>query len=295
MIKNSLYIARLFMLKSNPKKKCYSKISEYILANIESIDRITIDTLAENTDTSYATVCRFLKEIGVCGMREFKKVITSEMENQKNLELKMENYSNVKSTGMSYSDTCKRVCDFSSSVVANCYDVLNEDTAEKIINLFSKANFIYFMGLGTSAVTALYAYTKLFRINTKCSVDTDTIISKMKASVLKKGDVLFVISSSGRTKPVTEAARIAKRNGVTVISLCDFVHSPLSDISDINICTTVRDSNKYIDMDFPLIQGQITVIDILYSYMYNKSRKSSDISFNQTSSAVNSDKIGINQ
>ena len=51
MIKNSLYIARLFMLKSNPKKKCYSKISEYILANIESIDRITIDTLAENTDT----------------------------------------------------------------------------------------------------------------------------------------------------------------------------------------------------------------------------------------------------
>lgn len=130
----------------------------------------------------------------------------------------------------------------------------------------------------------------MFRLKLNCSFDTDIIISKMKASVMKKDDVLFVISSSGRTKPIVETAKIAKQNGASIITLCDFLQSPLSEISDINICTTIRNSNKYLDMDFPLIQGQITIIDILYSCIYNQSKISS-MMVDKTTYAVENDKI----
>ena len=113
----------------------------------------------------------------------------------------------------------------------------------------------------------------------------------MKASVMRKSDVLFVISSSGRTKSIIETAKIAKQNGVTVITLCDYLQSPLAEISDINICTTVRDSNKYLDMDFPLIQGQITIIDIIYSCMYNQKKVSAAVRVDKTANAVKEDKI----
>lgn len=291
MENNSLYIARLCTLKNDKKKRKWSRIANYILLNIESVHSFTIEILAEKTNTSYATVCRFLKEIGVSGIKEFKRIILHEIQNHKKLELKLENYSVDNSAELSFGNISSKVCDFSASVVTNCFNSLKEELIEQIINYFNKAGFIYFVGLGTSAVTALYAYTKMFRLKLNCSFDTDIIISKMKASVMKKGDVLFVISSSGRTKPIVETAKIAKQNGASIITLCDFLQSPLSEISDINICTTIRNSNKYLDMDFPLIQGQITIIDILYSCIYNQSKISSSIMVDKTTYAVKNDKI----
>lgn len=291
MENNSLYIARLCALKNNKKKKKWSRVADYVLSNLDGTNNFTIETLAEKTDTSYATVCRFLKEIGVSGIKEFKRMILHEMQNQQKLELKLENYSIEDPSERSFDSISSKVCDFSASVVANCHNALNEELTSQIISYFNKAGFIYFVGLGTSAVTALYAYTKMFRLKLNCSFDTDIIISKMKASVMKKGDVLFVISSSGRSKPIIETARIAKQNGASIITLCDFSQSPLSELSDINICTTVRDSNKYLDMDFPLIQGQITIIDILYSCIYNQNKSSSEFKISKTTSAVKNDKI----
>ena len=51
-------------------------------------------------------------------------------------------------------------------------------------------------------------------------------------------DVLFAISSSGRTGNIIEAANLANENKVTVISLTDFAVSPLTKISDLNLHTT---------------------------------------------------------
>lgn len=289
MHKNALYIARLYMLKENKRSK-FSLLADYCLSNIDSLDKLTINELSENTGTSYATVCRFIKEIGVSGFNEFKKIVRDEIKKQQRLEIKIDNYAPGGSDGSGFDRLIKKVCDFSASVIENCYDTLKEETLCEFIKCFFRARHVYFIGTGTSAVTALYAYTKLFRIKRSCSFDSDAIIAKMKASVLEKGDMLFVISSSGRTKAMVEAAQNAKKNGAVIACLCDFFVSPLSDISDINICTTVRDSNKYLDTDFPLIQGQITVIDILYSCLYNAAKSSSDNKFNMTKAAVRNDK-----
>lgn len=282
MGKDCLCLARLCVMKK--KKNKSSAIAAYILANLEEAERLTISSLAEKTETSYATVCRFLKDLGVSGIKEFKRLIGKEIERNKQIEVKIDNYSLEGEQG--FESISKRVCDFSSSVVASCADSMRESSIAAVIRAVKKAGSICFVGLGTSAVTAQYAYTKFFRLNLNCSFDTDIIISKMKASVMKRGDVLFVISSSGRTKPVLEAAKTAKANGATVISVCDFVHSPLFAVSDIYIHTTLRDSNKYLDMDFPLIQGQVTIIDVIYSCLCREMKNSAAFSVKKTTEAV---------
>lgn len=289
MKNNSLYIAKLYSMKENKSKRAFSKIADYILTNIEKTNSFKIDLIAEHSDTSYATVCRFLKELGTSGIKQFKKIIIQEMSVQNKFELKLKNYS---TNGMpfDFDGISNKICDFSASVVSNCCDILKEETVNRILTCFNKADFIYFIGLGTSAVTALYAYTKMFRIKPNCSFETDMILSKMKASVMKKNDIIFAISSSGATKSIVETAKIAKQNGVKIIALSDFLQSPLSMLADISICTTIRNSNKYIDVDFPLIQGQITIIDILYACLYNRNELKSLENFNKTISAVQSDK-----
>ncbi len=291
MENNSLYFAKLYMLKENKRKKKSAKIANYILSNLENIERFTLESISAETNTGYATVCRFLKELGMSGIREFKKIMLAEKEKQKNLEIKLNTFDPNPEDSMTYNDIRTKICDFSSSVVANCNTTLDEDKIISIINMFNNANFVYFVGLGTSAVTALYAHAKMFRLKLNCACDNDIIISKMKASVMKKNDILFAISSSGRTKSIVDIAKIAHQNGAKIISISDFMRSQLAELSDISICTTIRDSSKYLDTDFPLIQGQITIIDILYSCIYNSRKRTSSAYLEKTTSAVIADKI----
>lgn len=288
MKKNYLYIAKMIEMKK--KNSCNAVIANYFLSNLKSIKTMTIEQIAENTDTSYATVCRFLKNLGVTGLKEFKEIIKNELDEDERLEARIADNASDFGEEKRYENICSKICDFSSSVVSHCKEVFDKEKMENVINALSKARSICFTGLGTSAVTAQYAYTKMFRLIPLCTFDKDIIISKMKASIMKKGDVLFAISSSGRTKAIIEIAKIAKSNGALVISICDFAHSGLSEVSDIVIYTTVRDSNKYLDADFPLIQGQLTIIDMIYSCFRSKMTEQSSAMFSKTAEAVKKDK-----
>ena len=286
---NMLYLVRLDAMRKSGHG-AESKIAGYILLYPERVQNMTIQELAEQTDTSYATVCRFFKKLGESGFLEFKKLFREELGRRKlrdvTLEFNIEHESQT-----SFEEICGRICDYSASIISSFPRILKRERFERLVHILKKAEQIYFIGLGTSAVTAQYAYTKFFRLKPTCSFDSDIILAKMKAVQMKSTDVLFAISSSGRTKSILEIARVAKDSGATIISICDFANSPLSNLSDYFICTTVRESNKYIDTDFPLIQGQITLIDILYAYMYNSSPEYSGQKFKRTKEAVFPDKL----
>ena len=286
---NLLYLVRLDAMRKNGNG-AEVKLASYILLHPEQLHALTIQELAEKTDTSYATVCRFFKKLGVGGFIEFKRIFQEEWKKSKLKDIVLE--FNIESESqISFDEICGRICDYSSGIINSFPRILKQETMEKIITLMKKAEQIHFIGLGTSAVTAQYAYTKFFRLKPSCSFEKDIILAKMKAVQMQSNDILFTISSSGRTKSVLEIARIAKENHATIISICDFANSPLTSLSDYSICTTVRESNKYIDADYPLIQGQITMIDILYAYMYNRSPEYSGQKFQKTKDAVIGDKL----
>ena len=289
MSNNMLYLVRLDAMRKNGNGS-EAKIAGCILLHSEQLHQLTIQELAEKTDTSYATVCRFFKKLGVGGFVEFKRLFLEEWKKSRLKDVVLE--FNIESESqISFEEICGRICDYSAGIINSFPRILKQESIEKLIHLMKKAERIHFIGLGTSAVTAQYACTKFFRLKPSCSFENDIILAKMKAAQMGNADVLFAISSSGRTKSILEIARIARENRATIISICDFANSPLSNISDYSICTTVRESNKYIDMDFPLIQGQITIIDILYAYMYNRTPEYSGQKFRKTKEAVFPDKL----
>ena len=86
----------------------------------------------------------------------------------------------------------------------------------------------------TSALTAIgndYTYSKVF--------------SRQIEGLGNKGDVLFLISTSGKSKNVIEAAKVAKVKKIRTISLTGIYKSALSNICDINIHTPA-DETSYI-------------------------------------------------
>lgn len=288
MPSNMLYWVRMDNLRKQ-SGTADGMIAEYLLSHPEQISQLTVWSLAEETHTSYASVCRFFKKLGLSGFREFKKLFP-DAKREGNTSIPAE-FSIESDAPFSFETISERICDYSASVIGSLPRLLKRVDITRAIDRMKNAEQIHFVGLGTSAVTAQYAYTKFFRLKNVCSFEKDIILAKMKAAQMKEGSILFAISSSGRTKSILEVARIAQQNKACVIAICDFEHSPLSAMADISICTTVRDSNKYIDTDFPHIQGQITIVDILYAYMYNKTPDLSSRRIKETEAAVKIDKV----
>ena len=113
---------------------------------------------------------------------------------------------------------------------------------------------------------------------------------KVKASIITKEDVLFAVSSSGRSHCIIDAARLAKDQGATVISLCDYAISPLSKLSSIQLHTTPRNVAQFMDTEMPLFVAQIHLIDILFLCSCLAIGKPAFDRFQKTKSVADSEK-----
>lgn len=265
-MESSLCISRLEnMMKT--AKKAEERLICTVLDHIDDINSYTISSLADEAGVSYATVCRMLEKIGISGFKEFKKILSDG-------GMKDNVTKSVKPVqGVENSAVCVRVCDNAEKLISVCRNGLEGEVLDSSVAFLYNAGSLMFVGLGASSISARYAYMGFLGLGKQCFFSNDMIMAKMKASLLNKGDVLVAISSSGKTKQIIEAAKIARSSGATVISLSDTAESPLSHVSDITVCTGDGRGASGDEGAVPAIQGQITGLNILYECVCEKIKK----------------------
>lgn len=142
--------------------------------------------------------------------------------------------------------------------VLNSQELLSSisHSIEKIVLALTKGGKIHFCGNGGSAADAQHLAAELsgrFYYNrpplnaealhcnssyvTAVANDFgyDHIFSRLLEATAQKGDVLFVLSTSGNSKNIIEVVNYAKNNGIFVISLTGKTGGLLAQISDILI------------------------------------------------------------
>ena len=158
----------------------------------------------------------------------------------------------------------KLIKDFFTDYTQSLCKVLSEidfNKLEKASNLLEKTTLnnrnIFVCGNGGSAAIANHLvcdYIKLMRKNTKLkpkviSLSTnvelitaisndfsyDKIFSDQLSYLAIKGDLLFLISSSGNSKNIVNAVKFCKKNGIKTIGLCGFKGGYLSSNADVSL------------------------------------------------------------
>ncbi|WP_373219433.1 MurR/RpiR family transcriptional regulator [Ruminococcus sp. 5_1_39BFAA] len=266
-------------------KPAEHRIAEYILQYPQDVLSSTLNELAVKSGCSYATINRLINRIGYSGFKELKRYLYQDTLVTNSLDfVDVISFSQDTST----KEICENVYNLSSKVLEDSSNIINTDSVDLAANKIISAKKVCVVGTGSSGITARYAYSRLFRIGISCSYDEDTTLFNMHASLLKKGDVLFAVSSSGRSANILNCAQTAKENGACIISLCDYAVSPLSQISDISLFTTSRNAHLFMNIDMPLLIGQIFLIDALHmcccvklgknsSELYSRTKKSADL------------------
>ena len=120
---------------------------------------------------------------------------------------------------------------------------------------------VEFFGVGNSGIVALDAQHKFFRLGITSIAYSDGHMQVMSASLMGPGDCVVVISNSGRTRDLMDAADIARKNGATTIVITAS-GSPLAAAGHIHLSA---DHPEGYDRYSPMVSRllHLMVIDVL--------------------------------
>ncbi len=235
--------------------KSERKVAEVILANPQSAIHSSIATLAKMSDVSEPTVNRFCRRLDTKGFPDFKLHLAQSLANgtpyvNRHVD---ENDGPDEYTTKIFESTMASLEVARQSVCVN--------TVNRVVDLLTQAQRISFFGLGASASVAHDALNKFFRFNVPVVYFEDILMQRMSCMNCGSGDVVVLISHTGRTKSLVEIAQIAKNNDATVVGITS-ANSPLAQECTLVLSLEVpEDTDMYMPMASRI--AQLTLIDVL--------------------------------
>ncbi len=235
--------------------KSERKVAEVILANPQSAIHSSIATLAKMSDVSEPTVNRFCRRLDTKGFPDFKLHLAQSLANG----TPYVNRHVDESDGPDEYTTKIFESTMASLEVARQSVCVN--TVNRVVDLLTQAQRISFFGLGASASVAHDALNKFFRFNVPVVYFEDILMQRMSCMNCGSGDVVVLISHTGRTKSLVEIAQIAKNNDATVVGITS-ANSPLAQECTFVLSLEVpEDTDMYMPMASRI--AQLTLIDVL--------------------------------
>ena len=124
---------------------------------------------------------------------------------------------------------------------------------------------IEFYGVGNSGIVAQDAQHKFFRLGVNTFACSDGHVQLMSATMLDSGDCAVVISNSGRSRDLMDAAEIARKKGATTI-IITASGSPLAQMGQLpgQVLLAVDHPEDY-DRYSPMVSRllHLIVVDVL--------------------------------
>ncbi|WP_288499320.1 MurR/RpiR family transcriptional regulator [uncultured Erwinia sp.] len=235
--------------------KSERKVAEVILASPATAMHSSIALLARAAGVSEPTVNRFCHRLDANGFPDFKLQLAQSLANgtpyvSRNVEQddSVESYSGkIFESAMAGLDRVKQSLDVNA--------------VNRAVDLLTQSKKIAFFGLGASAAVAHDAMNKFFRFNVPVIYSDDIVMQRMSCMNSSEGDVMVLISHTGRTKSMVELAMLARENDATVLAIT----SPGSPLAREATLALTLDVPEDTDIYMPMVSrlAQLTLIDVL--------------------------------
>lgn len=274
-----LVIASMYKSLSRTEQK----IADIIQEDPESVVYATLTDLAEKADVGDTSVLRLCRKLGFRGYQEFKLSLAQELVNPvKSVHSEIEE-------GDDLATIANKITIENKTFLDNTLALLDMRELQKAIDAIAKANKLFFVGVGSSSNTAADAKYRFMRLGFQTELITDSHVMAMAMTLTTKNDVVFAVSTSGSTKDIVDAVRLAKENDVFFICLTSHAKSPITQYADAVLLSCSKES--------PLQGGafrskltQIHVLDILATAVAIQCKERAYQAIELTSKAV-SDKL----
>lgn len=235
--------------------KSERKVAEVILASPQTAIHSSIAMLAKSADVSEPTVNRFCRRLDSKGFPDFKLQLAQSLaKGTPYVNRNVEEDDTVESYTAKIFESTMAGLEHAKS----CLDIA---AINRAVDLLTQARKISFFGFGASAAVAHDAMNKFFRFNIPVAYFDDVVMQRMSCMNSGEGDVVVLISHTGRTKTLVDMARIARENDATVIAITSEETSLAREASLTLRLEVPEDTDVYMPMVSRI--AQLTLIDVL--------------------------------
>jgi len=247
---------------------------------LPSFDHTTpLRSIASAAGVSDPMVVKTAKKLGFDGYRDFREQVSA--------------YNRLPSASLHQEiSPTDKAADILSKVFNTAIQALQEtlrivDTAqfEAVAHAIHAAPRRDLYGLGGSAQIARDVAHKFLRIGLRAAIHDDAHMMLMSASLLEAGDVAIAFSHSGRSSTVIDAVREAGRRGATTIAITNFAHSPLTESTDLVLCSTARGS-PLLGENAAARVAQLTVLDAVFAAVAQMGLEQAERNLERTTMSV---------
>jgi len=239
------------------------RVAKLVLADPRSFASLPVSELAERSHVSKPTVIRFCRSVGYDGLADFKLKLAGAV--NEGVPFVHRAVDEDDKAG----DIMVKVIDNSVSALLKYRNDAASHAFERAITALAKAcgegRRIEFYGVGNSGIVAEDAQHKFFRLGVAASAVSDGHVQVMSATMLQPGDCAVIISNSGRSRDLLDAAEIARRKGATTIVITasgsPLAHASSSPQHVLLAADHPEDYDRYSPMVSRLLH--LVIIDIL--------------------------------
>ncbi len=224
------------------------KLALLVTQHPDRVQEMHIAELAKAAGVGTATVTRFVKKMGCPDFSAFKVQLASAQ--------------GIQVPPPDTGTAGDKVFSIYSKMLQGTWAHLDMHQLEKIVQVVSSARRVYVYGQGSSGYTAEEFSQRLIRMGIDTLCTTDTHMMFINASLMSAADAVVVLSNSGSSREVNDAAAMGKTNGARLIGITAFAESPLAALVDFSVIVKSAnfvDNSRFVNSQF----ASMYVLDIL--------------------------------
>ncbi|QNI03869.1 MurR/RpiR family transcriptional regulator [Halomonas sp. SH5A2] len=231
------------------------KVANVIIDDPAAATSLSIASLAQAASVSEPTVNRFCRNFGAKGYPDFKIKLAQSLAGGTPYVTR------AVEPGDSATQYTQKIFGATIAALDEAQREVDMGAVERMVDYLTQAKQIHFFGLGASGAVAQDAQHKFFRFNLPVMVHIDVLMQRMIAAACHTGDVVVIISYTGRTRELVDIARVARESGAVVLGITA-PDSPLAVECTATLeVATPEDTDHYMPMTSRVIQ--LTLIDAL--------------------------------
>jgi len=203
-------------------------VAEYLLTHSSEVAFHSISDVADRLGVSKAQLVRVARMLGFDGYSTLKNLLKQSVLEQISPASIAEGIQNI--------DIPQNICRLEHANIDDTLKGLTSASIVKFCEAAKKANTVYCMGWGISALVAEWLYTRFTELGMKAALVRRGSMSLLEQTrPLKDTDMLIVCELPSYVIEVTEAVEKIYKKGAFVVTLTDSPAAPICRTSHLNI------------------------------------------------------------
>lgn len=262
-----------------------AKVVDTVMGRRDFNHETALKEIADEAGVSEAMVIKIAKKLGFSGYRDFRQNVADYM------RLSVPEMHEELSPDDTPREIVNKVFRASLQALEETLAITDIDACDRAADFLASARQRDFYGVGGSAQIARDVAHKFLRIGVRASVQDDAHMMAMSASVLGTNDVAVGFSHSGATLVTIEALQLARRNGARTIAITNYLNSPITEVADVVLCSTSRNSPLLGENAAARI-AQLTILDAIFVLVAQRNYKGAEANLVRTKAAVREKRKG---